>query len=123
LMRAYGADLKLVSRVEGGFLRAIENTQKAAAADPTVFLSRQFANGDNPQAHATSTAPELLAQLELLGLTPDIFVAGVGTGGTVMGFAAGLSAYHRKCRVHPIEPAESPTLSTGYKTGSHGDRG
>jgi cysteine synthase len=119
LMRAYGADLQLVSRVEGGFLRAIANTQRAAAEDPTVFLSRQFANGDNPRAHARSTAPELLAQLELLGLRPDVFVAGVGTGGTVMGFAEGLRTSNPACLVHPIEPAESPTLSTGHKTGSH----
>lgn len=119
LMRAYGAHLQLVSRVEGGFLRAIANTQKAAAGDPSIFLSRQFSNGDNPRAHARSTAPEMLAQLDALGLKPDVFVAGVGTGGTVMGFAEGLRRANPACLIHPVEPAESPTLSTGHKTGSH----
>jgi cysteine synthase len=53
------------------------------------------------------------------GLTPDAFVAGVGTGGTIMGVGRFLRAQHPAIRLHPVEPAESPTLSTGHKVGSH----
>jgi cysteine synthase A len=55
----------------------------------------------------------------LSGLSPDAFVAGVGTGGTVMGVSAILKNYNPAIKIHPLEPAESPTLTTGYKVGSH----
>lgn len=119
LLRSLGADLHLVSREDGGFLGAIKATEDLAAENPRVFLPRQFANGDNCNAHEDSTGPELLKQLASQQRTPDAFIAGVGTGGTVMGVGRALRKTTPKVRVHPLEPAESPTLSTGYKTGSH----
>jgi cysteine synthase A len=61
----------------------------------------------------------MLKQLARISLTPDAFVAGVGTGGTIMGISACLRQQGLKTRVYPVEPAESPTLSTGYKRGNH----
>ncbi len=61
----------------------------------------------------------MLEQLRCKGLTPDAFVAGVGTGGTIMGVSKCIRQHGLRTRVHPVEPAESPTLSTGYKIGSH----
>ena len=119
LIQSYGAQIRLVSQEEGGFLGSIAMTQKLAQETPLVFLPRQFENEANVQAHALSTGPELLAQLASLGLKPDAFVAGVGTGGTVMGVAQALRAACPRVKVHPLEPAESPTLSTGHKVGRH----
>jgi cysteine synthase A len=84
-----------------------------------VFLPRQFESAANIEAHRTTTGPELLAQLERCGLRPSAFVAGVGTGGTVMGVGRCLRERLDKVRVHPLEPANSPTLSTGCKLGKH----
>ena len=71
------------------------------------------------EAHETTTGPEIWAQLESAGLRPDAFVGGVGTGGTVMGVGRYLRARNPDIRVHPVEPAESPTISTGHKVGKH----
>ena len=119
LIGSFGATLRLVSRDEGGFLGAIRQTQELAASRPRVYLPRQFDNPGNVEAHARTTGPEILAQLGAAGLAPQAFVAGVGTGGTVMGVGQALRAAHPQVRVHPLEPAESPTLSTGRKVGSH----
>ena len=119
LIGSFGATLRLVSRDEGGFLGAIRQTQELAASRPRVYLPRQFDNPGNVEAHARTTGPEILAQLGAAGLAPQAFVAGVGTGGTVMGVGQALRAAHPQVRVHPLEPAESPTLSTGHKVGSH----
>ncbi len=119
LIRGYGADLVLVSKAQGGFLGSIRMSEELAARDPRVFLPRQFANAANVEAHALTTGPEIWWQLEGRGLVPDAFVAGVGTGGTVMGVGRFLRQMRPAVRVHPLEPAESPTLSTGTKVGSH----
>lgn len=116
LLSSFGAEIHLVSREEGGFLGAIRLTEAMAARDSSVFLPRQFENAANVDAHRLGTAPELLRQLGARGLELDAFVAGVGTGGTAMGFARALK---NKARVWAVEPAESPTLTTGYKVGSH----
>lgn len=119
LLRSLGAELHLVSREEGGFLGAIAATEALAAERDDVFLPQQFANGDNCSAHEVTTGPEILSQLSARGLTPAAFIAGVGTGGTVMGVGRALRRVIPGVRVHPLEPTESPTLSTGYKTGAH----
>lgn len=119
IIRSLGAEIILISREEGGFLGSIELSLRMAVNDTTVFLPRQFENSYNTEAHQKTTACEIWSQLEGLGLTPDAFVAGVGTGGTVMGMHAYLKMRKPSIRVHPIEPKESPTLSMGYKTGSH----
>jgi cysteine synthase A len=84
-----------------------------------VFLPRQFSNTANVEAHAQTTGPELYLQLKSEGLLPDAFVAGVGTGGTVMGVGRYLKQQNPATRVHPVEPSESPTLSTGCRVGQH----
>ena len=122
LLRSYGAEICLVSREEGGFLGSIRRTQEMAATEHRVFLPRQFENAANVEAHRLGTAPEMLAQLDGYGVELDAFVAGVGTGGTVMGVARGLAAEGktgRRVRVWAVEPAESPTMTTGHKVGSH----
>jgi cysteine synthase A len=119
LMRSLGAEVHLVPREEGGFLGAIARATALAAATPGAFLPRQFSNEDNSQAHQVTTGPELLAQFAFGQLVPDTFVAGVGTGGTVMGVARYLKSRVPSIRVHPLEPASSPTLTTGHKTGTH----
>jgi cysteine synthase A len=119
LIRSLGAEVRLVSVDEGGFLGAIRMTEQMAASDPAVFLPRQFSNDDNVVAHEESTGPEIWEQLRLVGEIPDAFVAGVGTGGTVMGVGRYLRRRVPDVRIHPIEPAESPTLTTGCKIGQH----
>lgn len=119
LIRLYGADVELVSAAEGGFLGSIARAQAQARADPEVFLPSQFDNWANVRAHEAGTGPEILQQLERHGLKPTAFVAGVGTGGTVMGVGRALRKRFPGLPVHPLEPAESPTLSTGSKRGKH----
>jgi len=119
LIRSFGATVVPVSRDEGGFVGAIHQADRYAAEHQGVFLPRQFANDANVEAHEQTTGPELWWQLAEHDLVPDAFVAGVGTGGTVMGVSRALRARRPAVRVHPVEPAESPTLSAGHKVGSH----
>ena len=84
-----------------------------------VFLPHQFSNLANPEAHYLTTGPEIWLQLEKLGFKPEAFVAGVGTAGTVMGVAAYFCDRDPNIKVYPLEPAESPTLTTGYQSGNH----
>jgi cysteine synthase A len=119
LIATFGARIDLVCREDGGFLGCIARAEDLAAADPHVFLPAQFSNEANPIAHEATTGPEILEQLASIGLEPQAFVAGVGTGGTVMGVGRALKRHDRRIHVHPIEPAESPTLSTGFKCGRH----
>lgn len=119
LIRSLGADVVLVSKEEGGFLGSIRRTQEMAASDPKTFLPRQFENEDNMMAHYTTTGPEIWWQLRLRGKTPDAFVAGVGTGGTIMGTGFYLRKMNPEIKLYPLEPSNSPTMSTGYKVGVH----
>jgi cysteine synthase A len=119
LIRSYGAEICSVSREQGGFLGSIRLTRERKAGSGGVFLPCQFENAANVEAHRLGTGLEILAQLAGAGLSPDIFVAGVGTGGTVMGTGQALRAACPAVRIHPVEPAESPTLTTGHKVGSH----
>jgi cysteine synthase A len=120
LIRSFGAEIRLVSPDEGGFLGSIDLAEQAKKKHPNdVFLPRQFDNCMNCEAHAATTGPEIVKQLIQLGIMPDAFVAGVGTGGTVMGVGQYLKAIHADTKVYPLEPANSPTLSTGHKTGKH----
>ena len=119
LIRSFGATITPVSKQEGGFLGSIELTERLRAERGNVFLPCQFSNAANAETHERSTGPEIAAQLEERGLKPDAFVAGVGTGGTVMGTGRFLRRHFPAVKVHPMEPAESPTLSTGCKVGQH----
>jgi cysteine synthase A len=108
-----------VSHEQGGFLGSIRMADEHAAAQGRVFRPQQFDSPANVQAHFDSTGPEIVAQLASIGRAPSAFVAGVGTGGTVMGVARYLRAAGLRCAVHPLEPANSPTLRTGNKVGRH----
>jgi cysteine synthase len=119
IIRSMGARCIPISKEKGGFMGSIEMSLDMAAMDPDIFLPKQFENGWNMEAHKKTTAPEIWRQLESIGHRPDAFVAGVGTGGTVMGVGHYLKSKNPQIKIHPLEPKESPTLSTGHKSGSH----
>jgi cysteine synthase A len=119
LIRSLGAEVVLVSREQGGFLGCIQKCEELAGERNDIFLPSQFSNAGNLEAHEKTTGPELWWQLYAHDITPDAFVAGVGTGGTVMGVGQFLRGKIPAIRITPVEPAESPTLSTGYKVGHH----
>lgn len=119
LIRSYGAEIVSVSKEQGGFLGSIQMAEEFAASHSNVFLPRQFSNEANVEAHAMGTGPEIWAQLQSMGVRANAFVAGVGTGGTVMGVGQFLRSFDSRVRIHPVEPAESPTLSTGHRAGKH----
>lgn len=118
IIKSMGADIQLVSKEEGGFLGSIRLSEELAAQGD-VFLPRQFENQFNVEAHDITTGKEIAFQLASIGLVADAFVAGVGTGGTVMGVGKRLKQYNPFVKIHPLEPAESPTLTTGHKIGAH----
>jgi cysteine synthase A len=119
LIHSLGANIVPVTKAQGGFLGSIRMAEDLAAQRDDVFLPRQFSNTANVDAHEQTTGPELYWQLRYEGLTADAFVAGVGTGGTVMGVGRFLKKMTPATRIYPMEPAESPTLSTGCKVGQH----
>lgn len=119
LIRSLGAKVCPVSREQGGFNGSIRLTEQFAATSPHIFLPCQFSNSANVEAHEQTTGPEIWRQLEVFFKEPDAFVAGVGTGGTIMGVGRYLRGRRKSIRIHPVEPSESPTLSTGRKVGQH----
>ena len=108
LLRLYGAQVEIVESL-GGMNEAVD-AARAAARDDDVFLPDQFSNPANPEAHRTGTGPEILAALD--GRV-DVFVAGVGTGGTITGVGEVLKAHNPKATVIGVEPQGSPVLSGG----------
>ena len=119
LIRSLGADIVLVSKEGGGFLGSIKRTQDMAASEKKIFLPRQFENSDNLMAHYTTTGPEIWWQLRMHGKITDAFIVGVGTGGTIMGTGRYLKEMNPSVKLYPLEPSNSPTMSTGYKVGAH----
>ena len=119
IIRSLGAKIIPVSKEQGGFLGSIRISEEIAASEPNIFLPQQFSNVANAEAHARTTGPEIWYQMQYHGVRPAAFVAGVGTGGTVMGVGKFFQSKDPKITIHPLEPAESPTLSTGYKVGAH----
>jgi cysteine synthase A len=119
LIRSLGAEIFLVSKEEGGFLGSIRLTEELAEKTEGAFLPRQFSNEDNVEAHYRTTGPEIWWQLRSHSLYPDAFIAGVGTGGTIMGTGRFLKEKYPSIKLHPLEPSNSPTLSTGHKVGKH----
>ncbi|MBM3404730.1 MAG: PLP-dependent cysteine synthase family protein [Bacteroidetes bacterium] len=119
IIKSFGAEIIPVSKEQGGFLGSIRITEEIAAREPNVFLPRQFANEANAEAHEKTTGPEIWYQMVNHGVKPDAFIAGVGTGGTVMGVGKYFRSHDPSIKIHPLEPLESPTLSTGYKVGVH----
>jgi cysteine synthase A len=119
LIRSFGAEINLVSKEEGGFLSSISQSVALSEKIPGSFLPKQFENEDNSEAHYLTTGPEIWWQLRFHSLYPNAFIAGVGTGGTVMGSGRFLREQQPKIKIHPLEPSNSPTLSTGCKYGKH----
>lgn len=119
LIRSFGARIVSVSRDEGGFLGSIRLTEEFARNERNVFLPSQFDNLTNIEAHELTTGAEIWWQLNVHSIKPDAFIAGVGTGGTIMGAGRRLRRFNPSIKLHPLEPAESPTLSSGCKVGHH----
>jgi cysteine synthase len=119
IIRSYGAEVVLVSREQGGFVGALKLAEELAATRDDIFLPEQFANAANVEAHCKGTGPEIVAQLAAIGLVPRVFTAGVGTGGTIMGVGQHLRSIDPTIKIYPVEPAESPILSMGCKSGNH----
>lgn len=118
LMTAYGAELVLTEGARG-MAGAIEKAEALAAAIPNAFVAGQFENPANPAAHRTATGPEIW---EDTAGAVDVFVAGVGTGGTVTGVGEYLKMQDPAVRVVGVEPASSAVLS-GKPAGKHGLQG
>jgi len=111
LLKAYGADLILTPGPDG-MTGAINKARELAAADNRYFIPQQFENPANPAVHRSTTAEEIWRDTD--GQV-DIFIAGVGTGGTVTGVGEALKAKNPKVQVIAIEPDASPVLSGGQK--------
>lgn len=118
MMKAYGAELILTEGAKG-MRGAIEKAEELAAETPGSFLPRQFQNPSNPRIHRETTGPEIYEDTD--GHL-DIFVAGVGTGGTITGTGEYLKAQNPHLKVVAVEPAASPLLSKGM-AGPHGLQG
>lgn len=118
LMKAYGAELVL-SEGAKGMKGAIAKANELAAEIPNSFIPGQFVNPANPAVHKASTGPEIWADTD--GQV-DVFVAGVGTGGTITGTGEYLKAQNPHLKVVAVEPAASPLLSKGM-AGPHGLQG
>ena len=114
LMKAYGAELVL-SEGAKGMKGAIAKAEELANEIPNSFVPGQFVNPANPKAHRESTGPEIYEDTDG---NVDIFVVGVGTGGTVTGVGEYLKAQNPDIKIVAVEPASSAVLSTGI-AGSH----
>lgn len=118
LIKAYGAEIVLTAG-EKGMQGAVEKAEEILKNTPNAIIAGQFENPANPKAHYQTTAPEIY---ETLQGNVDIFVAGVGTGGTLTGVGKYLKERKQTVQVVAIEPASSPLLSQG-KAGAHGIQG
>lgn len=118
LMKAYGAQVVLTDG-KLGMTGAIQKAQELAQEIPNSFIPDQFANPANATAHLATTGPEIWRDTDG---NVDIFVAGVGTGGTLSGVGAYLKSQNPKVQIVAVEPAASPLLSGG-KAGPHGLQG
>lgn len=118
LLKAYGAQIVLTAGSKG-MTGAIEKAEELASSIPGSFIPGQFSNSANPDVHRRTTGPEIWQDTDG---TVDIFVAGVGTGGTITGVGEYLKAQNPKIKIVAVEPASSPVLSGG-KAGPHGLQG
>jgi cysteine synthase A len=118
LIAAYGAKLVLTDGSKG-MAGSIEKANELAAANPGSFIPAQFDNPDNCAAHYKTTGPEIWADTDG---TVDIFLAGIGTGGTITGTGRYLKEKNPNIKVAAVEPADSPLLSQG-RAGAHGLQG
>ena len=119
LIQSLGAQISLVSKEQGGFVGSVELAKSYAHSRENAYLPSQFDNVENIEAHRQVTGPEISEQLQLFGVRPDAFVAGVGTGGSVMGIGRHFRETYGDVKVYPLEPANSPTLRVGSRVGRH----
>ena len=118
LIKAYGAEIVLTEGSKG-MAGAIEKAEELAANTEGAFIPDQFSNPANPEAHYLTTGPEIWQACD--GKV-DVFVAGVGTGGTITGVGRYLKEHNKNISIVAVEPAGSPVLSKGY-SGPHGLQG
>ena len=116
LMKLYGANIKLISKEEGGFIKCVEEAKKLAK-ELNGFLANQFENEDNILAHYETTGKEIVEQLKEKEIGG--FVSGVGTGGTLIGIGKRLKEENSKTKVVALEPEKMPILSNGKIIGQH----
>lgn len=114
LMKAYGAELVLTEGSKG-MQGAIDKAEELAAQTPCSFIPGQFVNPANPKAHRENTGPEIFEDTDG---NVDIFIAGVGTGGTITGVGEYLKSKKPSVKIIAVEPSDSPVLSEG-KSGAH----
>jgi cysteine synthase A len=119
IMRAFGAKVILTPKA-GGFTLPVKMTQEMAKKNPKVFLPCQFSNNDNTEIHRLTTGREIIKQAN--GKI-DAFVAGIGTGGTLMGVAEALKEANIKAKIVAVEPTEAAILSGEVEMCSHGIQG
>lgn len=115
IMKSYNANVTLISKENGGFIKCVEESKKFAKMK-NGFLANQFANMDNYQAHFETTGEEIIKQLpeEIGG-----FVSGVGTGGTLMGVGDKIKSKYKNALITAIEPDKMPIISTGKMISQH----
>ncbi|QMS84387.1 PLP-dependent cysteine synthase family protein [Candidatus Xianfuyuplasma coldseepsis] len=118
MIRKYGATLHEVTKEQGGFEGCVLLANQLAESI-NGFRPQQFYNPYNMDAHFKTTGLEICTQLDKLGVIPDAFVAGVGTGGTIMGVGKRLHVRYPHVKLFPVEPAQSPVMSTGNKGLDH----
>ena len=116
LMKLYGANITLISKEEGGFIKCVEEAKKLAK-ELNGFLANQFENEDNILAHYETTGKEILEQLD--GRKIAGFVSGVGTGGTLIGIGKRLKETDNQIKIYALEPEKMPILSKGKILGQH----
>lgn len=114
LIKSFGATIQCVSKENGGFTGSIALADKMGAEEG-AFLPHQFSNSENVDAHYKTTGKEILSQIKQFGKIPEGIVAGVGTGGTLMGIKKAIQEVYPKCKAFPLDPANSPILASGGK--------
>lgn len=121
LIKSFGAKIKLVTKKEGGFLECIRLAKNEHKSNKNTFSPSQFDNIDNVIAHYLSTGPEIYNTLKSHNLIPNSFIAGVGTGGTIMGISKYLKTVNPSLKAYPLEPSNSKILSCSckYRSSSH----
>ncbi|MDC0559089.1 cysteine synthase family protein [Candidatus Izimaplasma bacterium] len=118
MIKKYGATLHEVSHEQGGFCGSVELADKFAK-EINGFRPQQFYNPYNEDAHYQTTGKEIIAQLEKYNVVLDGLVAGVGTGGTIMGVGKRLKQHNPNIKLFPLEPHKAPAMSLGVDGGDH----
>ena len=112
LMKSYGANVILISKEQGGFIKCVKEAKKLAK-ERNGFLANQFGNKDNYKAHFETTGKEIVEELKQRKETVGGFVSGVGTGGTLMGIGDRLKEEYKNIKVVALEPDKMPIISGG----------